>query len=407
MKKALLILALLAANVWAQGAPATVSFVARLQDSGLPLMGSHDFVFALYDQPTGGSNYWQETRNGVALQDGGLLYLDLGTVTPLTASVFAGNARYLEITIDGTVSTPRVLIESVPYALHAGKASDADALQGHPSAFFQQTVQSTCSGLGAIQTINADGSVTCATPPTYTAGTGLSLAGGIFSVDFTTAQQRVTGTCATGAINLINANGTVTCATIPNYTAGSGISINASNQIGVDFTVAQHALTSACLAGGILNTFTAGGASSCYGLATGGGLAFASGNYSVDTTVIEPKITAAAVKSTTPISTTSQTYVGTGVSINATIPASGNAMITVTAMVNPAPGGAYVSFTGGGVSASDSQALFVSVQTQASATFYVTGLSTGVQTFSASVHQVGAAGTTSLSNVQLTVLPLP
>ncbi|MGE5185153.1 MAG: hypothetical protein ACM31C_23955, partial [Acidobacteriota bacterium] len=292
LARALVLVALCAGAppVFAQGAPATVSFAARLQDAGLPLMGSHDFVFALYDQPTGGTNLWQETRTGVTVGQDGMLYLDLGSVTALTSSVFAGNARYLEITIDGNVTTPRLLIESVPYSLRAGKASDADALQGHPSTFFQQVVTSGCSGTSSIQTVNADGSVTCTTGPLYTAGTGLALAGGIFSVDYTATQARVTGTCATGAINAINPDGTVTCATIPSYTAGTGITI-ATNTISVDFTTAQHALTSSCLAGGILNTFTAAGAPTCYGLAASGGLAFNAGNYSVDTTVIQPKIT--------------------------------------------------------------------------------------------------------------------
>ncbi len=412
LAKVLALLALCAAmpSAFAQGAPATVSFVARLQDAGLPLMGSHDFVFALYDQPTAGSNYWQETRSGVTVGQDGMLYLDLGTVTPLTSTVFSGNARYLEITIDGTVTTPRLLIESVPYSLRAGKASDADALQGHPSAFFQQAVASTCSGTSSIQTVNPDGSVTCTTGPLYTAGTGLALAGGIFSVDYTATQKRVTGTCTTGAVNAIAADGTVTCATIPAYTAGTGITI-ATNTISVDFTTAQHALTSACLAGGILNTFTAAGVPTCYGLAASGGLAFNAGNYSVDTTVIQPKITPVATESTSVSNINSNGYTSTGTTVQATIPASGNALVTVTASIAPTTNNALacVSASGGGVASSDQHAVCSDIAAQtirSSATFLMTGLSTGTQTFTVQARTTGGHAV-AITNPAITVVPMP
>src|SRR2546423_15344117 len=105
MKRAIVMLLLCASAVpaFAQGAPSTVSFVGRLAGGNLPVAGSHDFVFALYDAPTGGTQLWTETRNGVVVPQDGLLYLDLGSVTPLTSTILNGSARYLEITLDAVV----------------------------------------------------------------------------------------------------------------------------------------------------------------------------------------------------------------------------------------------------------------------------------------------------------------
>jgi hypothetical protein len=63
-----------------------------------------------------------------------------------------------------------------------------------------------------VTAVNADGSVVCTgTGALYAAGTGLALVGTTFSVDPSTVQRRVTGTCASGAIASIGADGSVTC----------------------------------------------------------------------------------------------------------------------------------------------------------------------------------------------------
>jgi hypothetical protein len=435
---ALLITCAAATSAFAQGAPATVSFAARLQDSGQALTGNHDFVFALFDAPTAGTNLWQETRTGVGLQEGGLLYLDLGSVTPLSSTVFAGNARYLEITIDGVVSSPRVLIESVPYSLRSAKAYDAEGLQGHGASFFQQAVASTCTGTSSIQTVNADGSVTCTTGPAYTAGTGLQLAGGVFSADFAATQARVTGACATGAINAVLANGTVTCAAIPNFTAGTGIAI-ASGAISVDYTTVN------CAAGSVFSS-SALGIPACY--SAGAGLQFNAGTsaYDVNTAKIQQRVTGtcavgqtitainadgtvtcgpsisigatSATGSGTRASTTygNLTGGGNGPSVTVVIPASGTALVTLTASLAPQQNGtAFMSFNAPGVAASDTFALIRDSTLlgdtgliQASATYYVTGLTAGAsQTFTAVYKSDANTSTATFQNRQIIVHPLP
>jgi hypothetical protein len=443
MKKIALALLLMCTQVFAQGAPATVSFTARLQDNGLPLMGNHDFVFALYDAATGGNQKYTQTIMQQPIGADGMLYLDLG---PFSATQhFTGPALYLEITIDGTVSTPRILIESVPYALRSGKAGDADGLGGSPAASWQKSVTSTCTGTNTIQTINQDGSVTCSAGPVYTAltGGGLLLSSNMFSVDPTVYQKRIVG-CASGAIASVAADGTATCIAVgPTYTPGSGIAISAANVISADNTI-QRALSSTCSASSFLNTFSQTGASTC--ITAGTGLTVATGTVTVDTATIQARVTGtcsggqaiqsisstgtvtcgggaasgiAAGRLDTPETTTSTTYTDlatTGPTATVTIGASGAALVTVTGHIQPGASNqtAFMSFQVSGassVAANDSQALIRDFGSsggtgyiQASATFYVTGLTGGANAFTAKYKTT--AGTATFADRNIIVHPL-
>ncbi|MFP8879566.1 MAG: DUF1566 domain-containing protein [Myxococcota bacterium] len=83
----------------------------------------------------------------------------------------------------------------------------------------QVRVTGSCVAGSSIRAIAADGTVTCEVDDnsdndtTYTAGSGLSLAGTSFSADTAVVQSRVVNTCVVGqAISAIAADGTVTCA---------------------------------------------------------------------------------------------------------------------------------------------------------------------------------------------------
>jgi hypothetical protein len=110
----------------------------------------------------------------------------------------------------------------------SGTAFSADA------AYLQRRVSATCAAGQSIRAIAADGTVTCEvdddTNTTYTAGTGLTLTGTAFSANTSVLQNRVSGTCAAGSsIQTIAADGTVTCHTDVDtnttYTAGSGLTL--------------------------------------------------------------------------------------------------------------------------------------------------------------------------------------
>ncbi len=84
----------------------------------------------------------------------------------------------------------------------------------------------------------------------------------------------------------------------------------------------------------------------------------------------------------------------------------------VTATLTNSTGTAldYMSFTGGGITANDAQALIAQssaagVAVQYSATFYVSGLTVGSQTL-VGKYRV-SAGTGTYTNRSVTVIPLP
>jgi hypothetical protein len=415
----------IAATVHAQGAPGTISFVARLADNGVAITGPHDVGLALFDASTGGTAGWTETRSGVIVPSDGLLYLDLGSVTPLDATVFSGTKKYLEITIDGQVTAPRIVIESAPYAIRAGEAShslDSDSLGTHPASFYQARVSNACASGSAIASIDATGSITCQPVPIYTAGTGLVLTGTQFAVDPTAIQARVSGACNSGAIESIAADGSIAC-----LTAGTGLAFT-TGQFQVDFATTQHAIAP-CAAGAVLSKTDSAGTATC--ITVGTGLAVSGSSWTVDTTAVQKRVSGTcssgaitaiaadgtvtcggmgAVGATVAASgqTNSTTYVGLGAgpAVTTTIGASGNALVTVTAAITPTNGNsAIMGFSIDGAAATDTQSLETATTfQQASATYLVTGLSAGSHTFTAR-YRVTAGGNAQFANRSLIVIP--
>jgi len=206
------------------GAPMLISYQGRLTDptTGQPEPdGNYSMTFNIYDAETGGTLIWSETQT--VSVSGGLFNVLLGSVTSLSAPVFDGTDRWLEVEVAGEILTPRQRIVSVGYAIQAQEAANADTLDGLEGSDLQQRVIGTCAGGNAIRVINADGTVTCE-PVAGGAGditavyAGTGLTGGGESGDVTLAadttylQRRVSDTCASGnAIRVINADGTVTC----------------------------------------------------------------------------------------------------------------------------------------------------------------------------------------------------
>ena len=103
--------------------PGLVEQGRLLDSSGNPLNSTLSFVFTVYDAATGGSALWTETQSAVVISNG-YFSAQLGSVTPIPATVFDGSVRYLGIAVDGDPEmTPRQALTSVAYALLAGNVS--------------------------------------------------------------------------------------------------------------------------------------------------------------------------------------------------------------------------------------------------------------------------------------------
>jgi hypothetical protein len=228
VKRALVILALIASNAHATEVPGTLSFTARLVDdqSAAALTGSHDVIFSLFDADSAGHSVWTETH-AVTADDDGMVFVELGDTTTLDGHVFDGSDRWLEISVDGNVMAPRIAIDSVPYAVRSTAASNADAVGGKTADQLQPKITGSCNTGQHVQNIGADGAIQCASDSSATgditsvvAGTGL--AGGAAAGDATLSLMA----CGTNQILKFTGAGWA-CASdndsITGITAGTGL----------------------------------------------------------------------------------------------------------------------------------------------------------------------------------------
>ncbi len=141
------------------------TYQGRLQQDGNPVNGNCDFQFSLWDAASGGAQVGTtQTRTGVAVSDGYFTIPDLD----FGAGAFQGDARWLAVAVrcpaGGSSYTPLALrqaLTAAPYALFS-KAAPWSGLTGVPDGFADGVDNDT----------------------TYTAGAGLSLTSGQFSVNF-------------------------------------------------------------------------------------------------------------------------------------------------------------------------------------------------------------------------------
>ncbi len=113
-----LVLATLVLSSLSQAAvPTAINFQGRLTTpAGVPVAdGSYSVTFTVYDAFSGGTSTWTETQS-VTTSDG-LFAVLLGTVSPITDTVFNSTTRYLGLKVGiGPELTPRTRLVSVPFA---------------------------------------------------------------------------------------------------------------------------------------------------------------------------------------------------------------------------------------------------------------------------------------------------
>jgi hypothetical protein len=107
-------LLLLAGSAYAQR---TVSYQGYLtDDAGTPITQTDLAIdFGVFDVAVGGTSLWAESQN-VDVEDG-IFTTALGQNTPFPPTLDFNEALYLELTVDGTALTPRVLLRAAPSAL--------------------------------------------------------------------------------------------------------------------------------------------------------------------------------------------------------------------------------------------------------------------------------------------------
>lgn len=189
----------------ASAAPTTMNFQGRLADSSGNTVpnGTYNMQFRLFTVASGGSATWTETRettNRVTVTNG-LFSVPLGSVTPLSASLFSGNDVYFEITLPtpgtatcGTAAcatweaamTPRHKMATSAYAFNSETLDGLDS-----GAFAQLSANNAFTGTSSITTASAN-------------ALAVGNASNLFRVD-TSASQVVIGTSdTTGAVLVLD-----------------------------------------------------------------------------------------------------------------------------------------------------------------------------------------------------------
>ena len=161
----LVLLALLFGTAGASARPlnavvgTSFTYQGKLTDGGSPANGTYDFEFSLFNDPSAGGQV-----GGTVTQSGVTVTAGLFTVQLDFGNVFDGTALWLDIGVRPvggsgyTALTPRQALTATPFANYAAKAPWL-GLTGVPTGFADGTDDNT----------------------TYTAGTGLSLAGTQFN----------------------------------------------------------------------------------------------------------------------------------------------------------------------------------------------------------------------------------
>jgi hypothetical protein len=223
--------------------PRTINFQGRLANKSLqPVTGTYSITVSLWTTSAVGTGTSCFSEVSSVAVNSGLFNIVIGGATSggiATACDFSV-PYYLQLQVAGdTAMSPRVPLSAAPYALNADRLDNLEA-----TAFQQQNATTgdvyvtgkVGVGMTAVQKLDVSGYVkgtglcigtdcrtawSTGTVTSITAGTGITLSPspitstGTVSVNTTTMQKRITGTCTTTqGMQTVAANGTVTCLTV-------------------------------------------------------------------------------------------------------------------------------------------------------------------------------------------------
>jgi hypothetical protein len=272
------------------------TYQGYLEDNNQPADSTYDFRFSLWDAASSGTQVGSTIPVDDLLVEHGYFSVTLN----FGAGAFNGQRRWLQIEVRPGSSTggytalsPLQELTPAAHALFA-KTAPWSGLTGVPAGFadntdndtqysagtglqlvgsafladtnyLQRRVNGMCPAGQSIRIIDQTGGVTCETDDdtTYSAGagSGLTLAGTVFSTDSSVLQRRVTTSCSVGSmINQVNQDGTANCST---FNAGTGLSKTGGNTFNVDTNQIQTRVSGSCRPGSMIQKINANGTVVC------------------------------------------------------------------------------------------------------------------------------------------------
>ena len=152
------------AAVWAQAAPQDKGFTyqGQVKVGGVPLTGTADLQFTLYNASTGGAAIGSQTVSNVVV-DNGLFTVTLNAAGEMGAAAFDGNARWMGISVRSpagvgvfTALAPLQALKSAPYAAYALNGGVVTIDNGTPGVMWTRSPNnidvflssSTSAGIG-------------------------------------------------------------------------------------------------------------------------------------------------------------------------------------------------------------------------------------------------------------------
>lgn len=98
--------------------PRIISFKGNLKDiNGMPINGTRQMIFKIYDRATLGTPLWQETQSNVNIEDG-IFSAELGSVNPIKLPFDKQYYLGVKVGTDNEM-TPRFKLTTVPYAFRS------------------------------------------------------------------------------------------------------------------------------------------------------------------------------------------------------------------------------------------------------------------------------------------------
>lgn len=118
-----LTIAMPTAALWAAPIGGHFTYQGRLMDGGQPANGTYDLVFTLWDDPgsgnppTGGNQIGAPVSKPGTQATDGLLTVAINEADEFGAAPFIGDARWLQVAVNGTPLAPRQPLASAPFSL--------------------------------------------------------------------------------------------------------------------------------------------------------------------------------------------------------------------------------------------------------------------------------------------------